>query len=201
MKSLKTLVKRAEEEIKTDEDLIVLTLISSLLAGFGVALGNVFILIGAMLTAPFIEPMISMVVLFFSGDLKKATKALESMITILVISLMTTFLFFFLYSFIDPALHPFEMITIPPFEALLIAILLGIVGMLLWIWPKASNTSAGVAIAISLLPPLTTVSLGIVIWDINVVTHSLFMLFVNLLGITFGSYAVLVLKYKKINLL
>ncbi len=59
---LKDLTKRANEEIKADEDLIILTVISILIAGFAVYMDSIPLLIGSMLIGPFFDPILSIVV-------------------------------------------------------------------------------------------------------------------------------------------
>ena len=66
---LKDLSKRALDEIKPDEDLIILTIISVLIAGFAIYLNNIPLLIGSMLIGPFFDPILSIVVL--GADKKK----------------------------------------------------------------------------------------------------------------------------------
>jgi hypothetical protein len=45
--------------------------------------------------------------------------------------------------------------------------------VLLWIWPKASDTSAGIAVAISLVPPIAYAMLYLVAKDLVNFTNKL----------------------------
>jgi uncharacterized membrane protein len=75
---------------------------------------------------------------------------------------------------------------------------LGIVGMLLWIWPRMYNTGAGVVIAISLVPPIAYSTLYLVygLYDLSI---NYFLAFgVNLVGILIGG-AIVLFFYKRGN--
>jgi uncharacterized membrane protein len=51
-KKLQHLKERALKEVRTDQDLLFLTVLSTLLAAFGVKIGNEYIIIGSMLISP-----------------------------------------------------------------------------------------------------------------------------------------------------
>lgn len=72
--SIRKLKERAIEEIKLDADLILLSTLSGLIAAYGIKIDSIFVLIGAMLVAPFFDPIISVVVLMLTdmkGSLRK----------------------------------------------------------------------------------------------------------------------------------
>ncbi len=194
---LKVLTKRAIEEIKPDDDLIVLTIISSLIAGFAIHMNNIPLLIGSMLVGPFFDPIISIVVLGLGKHRSKnVLHAVGSFLLITFIGLSVATIQFAIFNyFSDVTLLTFNPIA--NIESFLIALLLGGVGMLLWVWPNTSNTSAGVSIAISLIPPLVNIARGIVGGSMDVVVHSLTTYGVNCLGVVLGAYVVLILFGKK----
>jgi len=194
---LQDLSKRALDEIKPDEDLIILTIISVLIAGFAIYLNNVPLLIGSMLIGPFFDPILSIVVL--GADKKKEKRILDAVLSLILITVIGlavgVFQFLFIRFFTD-----FSVLDIIPlgfFESFIVALLLGAVGMFLWVWPKSSNTSAGVSIAIFLIPPLVNISIGLVYCDMVTILYYLSMFLINILGIIFGSYIVLQFLVRK----
>lgn len=186
------LQKRAKEEIKLDQDLIILTIISSLLAVFGIKMNNTYILIGSMLVSPLFDPIISTVVFVITNKWKEFWSSLKSLGIVLSISILTSGISWVLFlklgviKTLNSLSTSFNM-----FDVLGVAILIGIVGTLFWIWPKSSNSSAGIAIAISLVPPIANMTLGLAAGDSAVSLNYLYILTLNLLGILLGSIIIL----------
>ncbi|MEA3357685.1 MAG: DUF389 domain-containing protein [Patescibacteria group bacterium] len=198
MKRIHTLTTKAKEEVKVDKDLLILTVVSSLLAGFGILHNNIYIMVGAMIVAPFFDPIISMVVLIYSGKLKETRKSITSLLKILLLSILTSLIFFFISSLLNRSITVFNYYDTIQVDSFIIAALLGFTGMLLWLWPKTSNTSAGIAVAVSLVPPLATISTGFIIQDYQLMLNAFIIVLVNLSGIIVGSYLALIMSYKKI---
>jgi hypothetical protein len=144
-----------------------------------------------MLIGPFFDPILSIVVL--GADKKKEKKILDAVLSLVLITVIGiavgVFQFLIIRFFTD-----FTVLEILPsgfVESFIVAVLLGGVGMFLWVWPKTSNTSAGVSIAIFLVPPLVNVSIGLVYCDLVTILYYLSMFLINCLGIIVGSFLVL----------
>lgn len=190
------LKKRALAEVKTDQDLVLLTILSSLLASLGIKMGNTYVLIGAMLISPLFDPILSLVVLSFIHDKKSFWKSLRSLSFIALLALGTSVLFWMVVYILGGSDILIESSSIVSWENFLVAILMGIVGMLLWIWPKINNTGVGIAMAISLVPPIAYTSYYFVYGYFDI-SFSHFILFnVNLAGMLLGGELILAL-YKK----
>jgi len=61
----------------------------------------------------------------------------------------------------------------------------------LWVWPKASDTSAGIAVAISLGPPIAYATFYLVAQDMVNFTGQISNLAINFLGIILGAELVM----------
>lgn len=193
-KNIEILRKRALEEIKPDQDLLVLTIAGSILASFGLILNNVYILIGAMLVAPYFDPIISFVIFLLSFDLRNFIRSFAVLsVLILLTVIVSTLCFYIIYYF--EQYEPNYIITSISWEYFIVAVVLGIVGTLLWKWPKTSNTSAGLSVSISLVPPLAQIGEGIVNESSTYLKTSLVVFFINLIGLVIGS--ALVFAYQK----
>ncbi len=194
---LKDLTKRASEEIKPDTDLIILTIISVLIAGFAIYMENIPLLIGSMLIGPFFDPILSIVVLGANKkDDKKVLHAIVSLLLMVVLGIAVGVVQFLIVRYFTD----FTVLDIVPFgflESFLVAVLLGAVGMFLWVWPKTSNTSAGVALAIFLVHPLVNVSIGLVYCNLESIVYYSSLFLINTLGIIVGSFFVLRFLVKK----
>lgn len=189
--SLKSLEKRALEEIKPDQDLILLSVFSALIASFGVKANNIYLLIGSMLVAPFIDPIVSLVVLARSGNFKKVLRAASSLFLVVGVVFITSLIFWLLNSGgfnssqVNPPPKPL------PIDNFLIALIIGIISALLWVWPKTSDTSAGIAVAISLVPPIAYATFYLVAQDMVNFTGQISNLAINFLGIILGAELVM----------
>lgn len=192
-KHLPDLVKEAKAQIKKDEDLIVLSIVSGLLAGFAIHLNNDFILLGSMLIAPFLNSMISIGIFLFSGKFKDLGKALSSLLLISLLVFVANFLLTKTFPmFSIQAEITYE--TVFYFDYFIVATLLGFVGVLLWLWPSMPLPSAGLSVAISIVPPLANSGRLLAEGNIMEFKHSLLVFSLNLVGVLLG--CVIGLGYK-----
>jgi hypothetical protein len=63
-------------------------------------------------------------------------------------------------------------------------------------WPKSSNTSAGISIAISLIPPLADLGRSLVILDPELIRKDLLSFSGNFLALVAGAMFALLFKFK-----
>lgn len=184
---ISVLEKKAKQESKLDQDLIILTIIASLLAVYGIKMNSPYVLIGSMLVSPLFDPVISTVVFYFEKNIDSLKKSIKSLLVALLISISVSLIFWlllFITGQLDNFQHASTIVNVADTTG--VAILMGIVGTLLWIWPKTSNTSAGVAIAISLVPPIANFTGGVVLGNYQSAFTYLSILLLNLLGIIIG---------------
>jgi uncharacterized membrane protein len=155
-------------------------------------------MIGSMIISPLFDPILSILVPIFAKDGKSFWKSLKALLIVLVLSFGIGLLFWAVIYFAGQyELVSSELFTIG-MDNFLIAVILGVVGMLLWIWPRIYDTGAGVAIAISLVPPIAYSTLYLVygLYDLSL---NYFLAFgVNLLGTLIGGSVVLFF-YKRGN--
>lgn len=194
----KYLVDRAISEIKPDDDLLILTIASAIVASLGVSMGNIAVIIGSMLIAPFFDPIISLVVLMTAGEMKHVLNALRSffLITFTAI-LVSTAVFVILRLFGD--IGDYSVSNLLTIEYFAIAMVLGVVGILMWIWPTSSSTTAGISVAISLMPPLAFTAKEIVMLNWNGALSFFLLYLLNAIGIIVGGYLVVMIKGRKQN--
>jgi len=193
---LQHLKKKALEEVRTDQDLIFLTILSILIAAFGIKIQNEYVIIGSMIISPLFDPILSILVPIFAEDGKSFLKSFKSLLVVLGISFGVGIAFWAIILLIGN----YELVTTEIFTISLdnffIATLLGVVGMLLWIWPKIYNTGAGVAVAISLVPPIAYSTMYLVYGMYDLSLNYFIAFSVNLLGTLMGG-AVVLFFYKR----
>ena len=195
---LDELKDRALKELRTDQDLILLTIFSTLLAAFGVKIANEYVIIGSMLISPLFNPILSILVPIFAREKKSFWKSLKSLMIVLFLSFSVAILFWLIIYMIGG----YEVVSTEIFKIsidnFIAAIILGMVGMLLWIWPKVYNTGAGVAIAISLVPPIAYSTMYLIYGYYGLSLNYFLAFLVNLFGTLIGGSVVLFF-YKRGN--
>ncbi len=189
------LESRAENTVQWSEQIVVLTLTSSLLAVLAIYLENQFLLIGAMIVAPFIDPTISAVIFFLSKKYRNSGRALLKYAAISGLGFIVAVISFLLLEFAGREIGYSQFFVNLGVEYFLAAVLLGIVGSYLWVWKDTSNVGAGISIGISLVPPLVNSARGLVLLDLSVFLGSFTFFVFNTIGIMLGAYFVLHEKY------
>ena len=189
--------KRAKEEIKLDGDLIVLTVLASLLAAYGVNLGRTHLIIASMLVSPLFNPIIAIVIFLIKKDGKNLLSAIGSLLAITLMSVFVSGAFFYILKMVN-LLNDFSYVTPPVnvFNILGLSLLIGSVGSLLWLWPKAPTISSGLAIAISLVPPVVRFSAGLVLGEYSAALNYLLIFGLNLAGILFSSTVIFLFRFE-----
>ncbi|MDY6938147.1 MAG: DUF389 domain-containing protein, partial [Cyanobacteriota bacterium] len=184
------------EDSQTDLDYLFLTVASCLIATSGLLLGSPAVIIGAMIIAPLMRPLRGLALGALEGDLSLFRC---SALCAAIGASMAIGLSWMLGRLVGIPETEFsgEILarTQPNLVDLGIAMTAGAVGGFAKIRPKLSDTLAGTAIAVALMPPLCVVGLGL-----SVVTprgfeasQGAFILYLtNLLGITLACMLVFV---------
>lgn len=163
-----------------------LVILSTLLATTGLFANSTPVIIGAMILAPLMAPIISL-----SMGVIRADKFL------LFQSSRTLFLGIFLallFSTIYTLFIPLEQITVemqgrlnPNLLDLMVAIFSGMAGAYAYSKEEVTKSLAGVAIAVALVPPLSVTGIGIGIGNLDVMYGSFLLFVTNLVGITLSA--------------
>ncbi|WP_057935580.1 TIGR00341 family protein [Algoriphagus resistens] len=174
------------QNAQTNSTYLVLMALSTMIATFGLFGDSAPVVIGAMILAPLMGPIISLAM----GALRQDSLLIKnSMITIfwgIVIGLF----FSILISIITPLEALNDQITArirPNLLDLGIAIASGIAGAYAYSKEEISKTLAGVAISVALVPPLAVAGIGIGWTDWNVFSGAMLLLGTNLAGIVMAA--------------
>jgi uncharacterized hydrophobic protein (TIGR00341 family) len=136
---------------------MVMIILSSLVAAFGVLNNNVAVIVGAMVIAPLLGPNVALSLATTLGDLTLAKNALKSLaLGILTAAAISIALGSLLY--VDPELPEIASRTRVGITEMVIALASGCAGALSYT-TAAPGVLIGVAVAVSLLPPLVTFGL------------------------------------------
>lgn len=161
----------------------VLMFLSTMLATFGLFLNSSSVVIGAMLLAPLMAPIVS----FSMGMLRSDRQlALDSARTVVV-----GILFALTASALVTLVLPGSLITSemsarlnPSLLDLAVAIFAGVAAAYTKTDKKLMSGLAGVAIAVALVPPLSVAGVGIARGDLEIFSQAFLLFTTNLMGIT-----------------
>lgn len=178
----KELFLNLKDNASLNSTYILLMVLSSLLATLGLFLNSPSVVIGAMVLAPLMAPIISasMGMLRSSMDLSK--QAFITLFTGMFIALSLSALMAYLLPFqdltneIEGRLHPSTL-------DLLVAVLSGVAGAFANVKENVAKSLPGVAIAVALVPPLCVSGIGIGWLNYEVFYGAMLLFLTNLTGI------------------
>lgn len=167
-----------------DFDYFYLTGLSVLMATFGLLLNSSSIVIGSMLIAPLMYPILGVslgLVMSNYGVLGRSVATLaKSLGGALLLSVLGAFLVGNQEMY---ATAEVMSRTEPSIIHFLVAIVAGAAVAYIMARPEWSDTLPGVAISVALVPPLATIGIGIAALDAVVIKGATMILFLNIVGI------------------
>ncbi|MGB1227235.1 MAG: TIGR00341 family protein [Poseidonibacter sp.] len=165
---------------------LTLMILSTLLATTGLFANSSPVIIGAMILAPLMAPIISLSMGVARADEYLLIKSAKT----LVIGIFMALLFSSIYTLFIPL----EQITSemqgrlnPNLLDLMVAVFSGIAGAYATSKEEVAKSLAGVAIAVALVPPLSVTGIGLGLGNIDVIFGSFLLFVTNLVGITLSA--------------
>ncbi len=178
----KDLFLTLKENASTTNSFVLLMVLSALLASLGLFLNSPSVVIGAMVLAPLMAPIISLAMGLLRSDAELSRRSFKTLgvgiaIAMSLSALMAAALPFHEVSGeIEGRLHPSTL-------DLLVAVLSGVAGAFAHARENIAKSLPGVAIAVALVPPLCVSGIGLG-WQQLTVFYGAMLLFVtNLTGI------------------
>jgi uncharacterized hydrophobic protein (TIGR00271 family) len=168
-----------------DRGYFVMIALSAFIAAFGLFLDSVAVIIGAMLIAPLMSPVLATGLSVARGDPKLLRFAIEAVAKGAVVAVVCAAL----SAVIAPELAPGREIlsrTKPNLFDLAVAFASGIAGAYTFSSKDLSPALPGVAIAAALIPPLGVVGIGVGFGDHGMMWGALLLFGANLIAIAFG---------------
>lgn len=182
----KELVSRIEIGADGGIDFIVMMLLAAALASLGLLQGSTAVVIGAMLVAPLMGPLVAAGLALVQGNLSLFRSALSVCALGILLGLGASLFF----GAINPGFEASMEIEArgnPDVLDLFIALASGMVAAYAMGRPNLSGTLAGVAIAAALLPPLAVVGIGLTNDEIIIAGNAAILFATNLVAIILGA--------------
>ncbi|NCF69003.1 MAG: DUF389 domain-containing protein [Chloroflexi bacterium] len=183
-------------DAKADIDFYVLMVLAASIALFGLLQDSAAVIIGAMLVAPLMSPILAMAHSIVRGQLKMLREAAESAVNGIVLAITVAALLSLFLLAIGIPLHPTDEIlarTQPNFLDLLVALASGAAAAYAISRSEVGAALPGVAIAAALVPPLAVVGYGLGTAQFDSALGAMFLFLTNLAAIVLAAAIVFLL--------
>lgn len=159
---------------------------SCIIATTGLFQGSTGVIIGAMLIAPLMMPILGFALAVVWGDRRLLWRSVGTLLvgSALVLAISSTL------ASVVPGIELNSEIRgriNPNLYDILVAVASGLIGAYAYANPRISPSIAGVSIAVALMPPLCTVGIGLGLGDSKVAVGALLLYLSNLLGISLAA--------------
>ncbi|MBG0780811.1 MAG: TIGR00341 family protein [Bacteroidales bacterium] len=196
----KELFQLLRDNAKLKSSYLVLMVLSTMLATFGLFANSSPVVIGAMILAPLMSPIISLSMGALRQDKSLIIQSAKTILTGMGIAM----LFAVILTWVTPiqaAGHEILSRTRPNLLDLGVAVISGIAGAYAHAREEVAKTLAGVAIAVALIPPLAVAAIGLAWLDWQIGLGALLLLVTNLAGIVLaGSFTFMLLGFSPFKL-
>lgn len=173
-------------------DYYFLVVLSTLIVALGLLADNVILVIGGMLVTPLLSPILAIALGVVINEGKVITRSLK----IFFISVLFAFVVSFVAGVLSGAnvnLEGSKLVASmePGLLTLLIAVVAGLAASYTWAKPDLNETLPGIAVTVTLIPPLTAIGLAVAGQDWAIFRDVLNVFLLNVLGIISASIVII----------
>lgn len=182
------LVEQIQQSSEWDIDFIALIVLSTLIAALGLVQNSTAVVIGAMLVAPLMTPLLGSGLSLIQGNKALARKAAKTVL----LGFITAYLLGVFLGLVVPGLVASDEMLArgsPRLPDIIIAFLSGMAAVYAMGRPHLISALPGVAIAASLVPPIATAGLATSIGEFPLAGGSALLFFTNIVAIILGGAA------------
>ena len=181
---------------RPDVDYFVMMSLASVMATLGLVLNSAAVIIGAMLVAPLITPVLAISLGIVQGDARLLRYALESTIKGVILAILLAALLAAVSPLVDLNAEILAR-TRPTLVDLIVALASGAAGAYAIARKDVSEALPGVAVAAALVPPLGVTGIGIAMRNTQITGGALLLFATNLTAISLiGSLTFLLLGFR-----
>jgi uncharacterized hydrophobic protein (TIGR00271 family) len=183
----KQVVHELIQQSHIGDDYYFMLIISTLITTLGLTIGNAAVVIGGMLIAPLLSPILALGLGLVTANHESLMRSSINILKSAGVVLGLSFVMAFILGIEFPANQEILSRIQPTLTYMWIALLSGIAATYSWARSKLSAMLPGVAVVVALLPPLCTVGIGIALLDKEIITGAFQLFLVNLVGIATSS--------------
>lgn len=181
-------VERLIKGSTPSQDFFLMIVLAILTATFGLLMNSSAIIIGSMLIAPILYPLLSLSLGVIMSDFKLISRSFYTIVKSMAFAIAAGTIATLLFSAQLPDITPLIIsMTHPSLPYVVVAIIAGFAGSFALVKPQLSETLPGIAISVALIPPVAVVGIGIANFNWAMISGSLILFLVNAIGVTFAS--------------
>ena len=183
-----SLVERIQQSSEWDIDFIALIVLSTLIAALGLIQNSTAVVIGAMLVAPLMTPLLGSGLSLIQGNKVLARKAART----ILLGFLTAYFLGVILGLLTPGLEVTSEMAArgsPRLPDIIIAFLSGMAAVYAMGRPHLVSALPGVAIAAALVPPIATAGLATSLGAISLACGSALLFLTNIVTIVLGGAA------------
>ena len=171
-------------------EFFLMTGLSVIMATAGLVIDNAAVIIGSMLIAPILSPILSLSMGIVMSDIKLIARSFRTVLIASGVSVglaaLSTLFFPGEYRLGDEILSRVD----PSLVYLTIAVVAGIAASFARAKPDMSESIPGIAISVALIPPLSVMGIGVAHLNWDMISGSFLLYLTNVIGIIFASMIV-----------
>ncbi len=186
-------IERIIQHATPRHDFFLMLILAVSMAAFGVLLNSTVILIGSMLIAPLLYPLLSLALGIIVSDEKLILRSFYTLLKSAGFAIGASFLIGFFFSSHNSQMLP-ALVSAGDSSSLLYAMVAAIAGFAAAFAitkPYLNDTLPGVAISVALVPPLAVAGIALSFFDWAVFSSAMLLFSVNVLGIVFSAMVAL----------
>jgi uncharacterized hydrophobic protein (TIGR00271 family) len=184
--SFKNLFVSLRNDAKINPIYLILIVLSTMLAAVGLYQSSSAVVIGAMLLAPLMAPIVSLSMGLLRQDAKMSRESIVKIAIGTGLALLSAAVIALLFPY-KPITPEIQARLHPTLFDLVIALISGVAGAYAKSHKEIIESLAGVAIAVALIPPLAVAGIGIGIWNFTFFSQAFLLFLTNLVGITLAA--------------
>lgn len=184
------------------QDFFLMLVLSVSMAAFGILLNSTVILVGSMLIAPLLYPLLSLSLGIIVSDEKLIGRSVYTLLKSIAFAIAAGFVIGFLFSDRNAETLETSIVAISTSYSLMYALVAAIAGFAAAFAitkPHLNETLPGVAISVSLVPPLAIAGVSLAVFNWDLFSNALLLFVVNIMGIIFSSMIVFALLHFSIK--
>lgn len=170
-------------------DFYFLVILSTLIVALGLLADNVILVIGGMLVTPLLSPILALSLGIVINDAKVMWRAIRIFLLSSSFAFLVAFLLGLLTSRNITEVSLIQIMT-PDLFIFFVAVVAGLAASYTWVKPMLNETLPGIAITVTLIPPLTAVGLAVAEREWAVAGNVIKVLLLNIFGIVVASLVV-----------
>jgi len=172
------------------QDFFLMIILSILMATFGLLIDDGAVIIGSMLIAPILSPVLSLSLGIIIADYRLISRSFYTILKSMAFGITSAAIITWLFNSNYHETHAIISRTEPSMIYAAIAFIAGLAASFARIKPQLSETLPGVAISVALIPPIAVTGIGVARFDWHLISNSFLLFLLNTMGIIFASMIV-----------